>query len=69
MTCRNVLSLAIRAFPSNVDLATTYISFEAMHDVHKARKLAKELLKQNRLDLRLWNGASHVAQFNLLTRK
>lgn len=50
-----MLSLAIRAFPGSVDLATTFVSFEAMHDVNKARKLAKELLKANRTDLRLWN--------------
>lgn len=45
----------MRAFPASVDLAASFISFEALHDHNKARKLAKELLRQNRADLRLWN--------------
>jgi hypothetical protein len=43
-------------FPNNVPLAIAYISFEALHDVQRARRIAKGFLKMNQTNLKLWNG-------------
>lgn len=43
-------------FPSSVPLAIAYISFEALHDVQRARRIAKGFLKLNQTNLKLWNG-------------
>ncbi|TPX50982.1 hypothetical protein SeLEV6574_g00602 [Synchytrium endobioticum] len=63
---RNVFALVSPTFPNDVILQNTYLLFESLANPQSAYKLAKNLLKNDRMNLGLWNA---YAQSELLRGK
>jgi hypothetical protein len=57
---RGVFSLMSKVYPADMYLPLAYIMFEGKHDIENARKLAKSLLFNQRMNLVLWNGYAQL---------
>lgn len=49
-----------KAFPKNNDVLLAYMHFESLYSIDAARRWAKTLLKENQMDLNLWNGYAQM---------